>query len=210
MKTLKIAVFVLAMLVLTTQAVRHVYVRFIEPRTSVLDKFDQTDTQKAIKAAGSLNELLKQYDQARKQTEDLDKQLKSLEQNKSKDEIDVIRERFKYDHKGEYKRESDLKCAVNEWEEKSEEILELRVFWAFGFAMLLIGTLLQMRRSNWLGVSLMISGFVEMVWWSSPSFRFAGSPLEFERLLNNKLVFTLITIAILICWWVLTNKKENK
>lgn len=210
MKALKIAVFVLAMLILTTQAVRHIYVRFIEPRTSVFDKYDQTETQKAIKSADSLGDLLTRYDQARKQSEHLDKQLKSMEQNKTRDEIEVIRERFQYEHKQEYKRESDLKGAIHDWEEKSKEILELRVFWAFGFAMLFVGALMQIRRAGWLGISLIISGLIEMIWWTCPSFRFAGSPMEFDRLLNNKLIFTLITLAILVCWWVLMNRKESK
>jgi len=212
MKALQIVVFVLAMLVLATLVVRHVYVRFIEPRTSVLDKYDQTETQKAIKSSGSLDELLTQYDPARKQSDDLDKQLKGMEKNKTSDAIEGIRENFKDEHKQEYDRESDLKRAIREWEEKSKEILELRVFWAFGFALFLIGTLLQARRPAWLGMSLVIPGIIEMIWWTCPSFRFAGSPLEFDRLLMNKLVFTLITIVVLIGWWaIVTNtRKQNE
>ena len=95
MRALRIVVLVLAMLVLATQAVRHFYVRFIEPRTSVLDKYDQTETQKAIKSAGSLDELLTKYDPARIQADDLDKQLKKMEEGKTKDEIEVTREKFK-------------------------------------------------------------------------------------------------------------------
>lgn len=210
MKALRIVVFVLAMLVLTTQAVRHIYVRFIEPRTSVLDKYDETETQKAIKSAESLDELLTQYDPARKQADYLKKQLKALEENKTRDEIEVIREKFREEHKEEYKRESDLKDAIQGWEEKSKEILELRVFWAFGFGLLLVGTLLHTRGLGWLGMSLVIPGIIEMIWWTCPSFRFVGSPLEFDRLLVNKLVFTLVTIAILIGWWaIVTNRKQQ-
>lgn len=209
MRALRIVVFVLAMLVLATQAVRHVYVRFIEPRTSVLDKYDQTETQKAIKSAGSLDELLTQYDPARIQADDLDKRLKKMEEGKTKDEMEVTREKFKDEHKKEYERESGLKNAISEWETKSKEILELRVFWAFGFAMILFGTLLQVRGFGWLGMSLVIPGIVEMIWWTCPSFGFGGSPREFDRFLINKLVFTLITVAVLLGWWaIVTNMKR--
>jgi hypothetical protein len=209
MKALRIVVFVFAMLVLATQAVRHVYVRFIEPRTSVLDKFDQTETQKAIKSARSLDTLVTEYDSARKKTDELDKELKGMEQNKTKDEIEVIREGFRDKYKKEYERESDLKEAIREWETKSKEILELRVFWACGFALLLMGATLQARGFGWLGVSLVVPGIVEMIWWTSPSLRFGGSPLEFDRLLNNKLAFTLVTIAVLVCWWAIMTRRPE-
>ena len=210
MKALQTVVFVIAMLVLTTQAVRHVYVRFIEPRTSALDKYDLTETQKAIKSAESLDELLAQYEPARKQSDDLDLELKGLEENKTRDEIAVIREKFRDQPKEEYKRESDLKKAVQDWEEKSQEILELRVFWAFGFALLLLGTLLFTWGRDWVGMSLVIPGMIEMIWWTCPSFRFAGSPLEFDRLLINKLVFTLVTMALLIGWWAIVRNRKPR
>jgi hypothetical protein len=39
------------------------------------------------------------------------------------------------------------------------------------------------------------------VWWTSPSFRFAaGSLPEFDRLLNNKPGFTLLTLTLIIFW----------
>jgi hypothetical protein len=210
MKSLRTVVFILAMLVLATQAVRHAYVRFIEPQTSALDTYDQTETQKAIQAAESLEELLEQYAPARQQTDDLKNELKDLKEHKTHDEILVIDDTFREDYKDDYERERDLKKAIKEWEQKSEEILELRVFWAFGFGLFLLGVLLQARGYSWFGMSLLIPGVVEMVWWTSPSFRFAGSPLEFDRLLMNKLVFTLITIVILTGWWALLAAARKK
>ncbi len=210
MKALRTVVFILAMLVLATQAVRHVYVRFIEPRTSALDQYDQTETQKAIQAAESLDELLEQYAPAQKQVEDLDAQLKKMKEGKTHDEIIVARNKFNEEHEEEYDRAKDLKKAIREWETKSKEILELRVFWAFGFGLFLIGIFLQARVFGWLGMAFLIPGVVEMVWWTSPSFRFVGSPLEFDRLLMNKLVFTLVTLVILLVWWAYINSSRKK
>jgi hypothetical protein len=65
MKALKITVFLLAVLVLTTQFARHIYVRYLEARGSVLDRYEQTETRKAIKGAASLDELVSRYDAAK-------------------------------------------------------------------------------------------------------------------------------------------------
>lgn len=210
MKALKITVFLLAVLVLTTQFARHIYVRYLEPRGSVLDTYEQTETKKAIKSAASLGELVSRYDVAKKRVDELDKQRKKAEANKSRDDRDVLRDKFGEEHKEDYERETDLKRAIQEWEKRSEEIYELRVFWLFGFAFFLAGAILLVKGREWLGMAFIVSGIVEMIWWTSPSFRFAGSPIEFERLLMNKLVFTIITLILAIAAWVMQEKKPKK
>ncbi len=210
MRALKITVFLLAVLVLTTQFARHIYVRYIEPRGSVLDRFEQTETQKAIKGAASLDELVSRYDAAKKRVDELDNQRKKVEANKSRDDRDVLRDKFGEEHKEDYKRESDLKEAIQEWEKRSKEIYELRVFWLFGIVFLLGGAFLLVKGRDWLGMAFIIPGIIEMIWWTSPSFRFAGSPIEFERLLMNKLAFTLITLVLVIAAWVMQEQKPKK
>lgn len=201
MRGLQVTVFVLAVLVLTTQAVRHFYVRYLEPRISVLDKYEQTDTEKAIREATSLSELVTQYDSAKKRVNGLDKQRKEAETNKTKDERDVLRDKFKEEHKEEYEREKDLKRAIEDWEQKSKEIHELRVFWIFGLVLFLIGSVLLKVGQYWPGMSFTIPGIVEMIWWTSPPFRFVGSAQEFDWLLINKLVFTLVTLFLVVFTW---------
>ncbi len=210
MRALKITVFLLAVLVLTTQFARHIYVRYIEPRGSVLDRFEQTETQKAIKGAASLDELVSRYDAAKKRVDELDNQRKKVEANKSRDDRDVLRDKFGEEHKEDYKRESDLKEAIQEWEKRSKEIYELRVFWLFGIVFLLGGAFLLVKGRDWLGMAFIIPGIIEMIWWTSPSFRFAGSPIEFERLLMNKLVFTVITLVLVIAAWVTQERTPKK
>jgi hypothetical protein len=210
MKALKITVFLLAVLVLTTQFARHIYVRYLEPRGSVLDTYVQTETKKAIKGATSLDELVSRYDVAKKRVDELDKQKKKAEANKSRDDRDVLRDKFGDEHKEDYEREADLKRAVQEWEKRSEETYELRVFWLFGFAFLLAGAILLVKGREWLGMAFIVPGIIEMIWWTSPSFRFAGSPIEFERLLMNKLAFTLITLVLVIAAWVMHERKPKR
>jgi hypothetical protein len=210
MKALKITVFLLAVLVLTTQFARHIYVRYLEPRGSVLDTYEQTETKKAIKRAVSIDELVSRYDVAKKRIDELDDQRKKAEANKSRDDRDVLRDKFGEEHKEDYKREADLKEAIQEWEKRSKEIYELRVFWLFGIAFLLGGAYLLVKGRGWLGMAFIVPGIIEMIWWTSPSFRFAGSPIEFERLLMNKLVFTVVTLVLVIAAWVMQEQKPKR
>jgi hypothetical protein len=68
MKPLRITLFIIAFVILASQTFRHAYVRWIETRTSVLDKYN-TETEKQISAAKSLDELVRQYDAAHAEVE---------------------------------------------------------------------------------------------------------------------------------------------
>lgn len=210
MKTLRITVFILALLVLTTQAARHIYVRYLEPRTSVLDKFEKTEAKKVIQNATALSDLVKEYEPARKRVDQLDKEMKKELTQKTRDEYYMFEQKWKEDHEEEYEKEEELRVAIKDWEDRSKEIRELHVFWLFGFIFFIAGIFMIKKGLGWLGTAFIIPGVVEMIWWTSPSFRFAGSPLEFERLLNNKLSFTIITLVILIVAWCLTDSKQKK
>lgn len=198
MRALKRTLLILALLVLSVQAVRHIYVRYIEPRTSVLDKFDDTEAKQVIQSAKSLAELIKEYEPARKRVDELDEEFKKQTSEQPSEEYYDFQRRWREDREDVYKREQELKSAIRQWEDRSTEILELRVFWLFGFAFFLIGAFLHRKSWDWIGMAFIISGFVEMIWWSSPTVGFWGSPVEFDRLLNNKLWFTTMTIVLLI------------
>ncbi len=210
MKALKITILMLSLLILTTQGVRHIYVRYIEPRTSVLDRFGETDAKKVIQSAQTLAEILAEYEPARRRVDELNKELTKQLSEQTRDEYFMFERKWHEDHKDEYSREEELKRAIQEWESRSNEILELRVFWSFGFVFFLLGAFLVTREKEWMGLALIMPGIVEMVWWTAPSFRFAGSPLEFDRLLNNKLVFTFVTLLVLIVAWALDRSKEAR
>lgn len=63
MKVLQRTLFVVTALVLFTQTVRHLYVRYLEPTGSVLDRYEPPVTAD-IKKANSLDELIRLYDEA--------------------------------------------------------------------------------------------------------------------------------------------------
>ena len=99
-----------------------------------------------------------------------------------------------------------------DWEGKSREISKLRFYWLLGFVFLLLGYSAYRWLNEWLGLSGVIVGFSEMIFWASPSayFPFLGSR-EFERLLHNKLVLALITFALLVAaFWVVEIAERKK
>lgn len=193
--------FILAMFVLATQTVRHVYVKWLEDRTSVLDRYTKDKTDLEIAKAESLQELLVKYGPAKEKTDSLDKEHKSMS--------DEERKKFTKDHEEEYQVERQLGSAIHDWEAKSKEIRELRVFWGCGFGLLILGALVYARGGRWTGTALIIPGFVEMIWWTSPTLSFVGAQLEFDRLLNNKICFSAITLALLIAAWLAKERFER-
>jgi hypothetical protein len=211
MRVLQITALLLTVLALSAQAVRHIYVAYVEPRTSVLDKYQETDASKAVREAASLPELLSHYDPAKKRVDELDKELKSAKEKcKTREERRLIEEKFREDHEQEYGRESELRNAVADWEEKNNQVRELHVFWAFGIGLFVIGAVLVARGRDWLGMALIIPGIVEMLWWTSPEIRLSGCPVEFDRLLLHKIIFTLITLAVVIAAWLLNEFAKKR
>lgn len=193
--------FILAMFVLATQTVRHVYVKWLEDRTSVMDRFNKDKTDLEIAKAESLQDLLVKYGPAREKTDRLDKEHKSMS--------DEERKKFTKDHEDEYQVERQLGSAIRDWEAKSKEIRELRIFWSCGFGLLILGGLVYARGGRWTGTALVIPGFVEMIWWTSPTLSFVGAQLEFDRLLNNKICFSAITLGLLIAVWLAKERFER-
>jgi hypothetical protein len=189
MEALQKTLFVLALLALAPQTVRHLYVKWLEPTTSVLDKY-QPPLEEGIKKAGSLEELVKQYDEARKKLDEAKKKLPEDEGESSPNSAAVL---SPLSHS-----ESTLKAAIQDWESKAKEIFELRFFWSCGLVFLLLGLLCYRQQRLWLGLTLIASGISEMTWWTSPSFRWAGGSREFDKLLTNKIVFSLASIILLL------------
>jgi len=210
MRVLKITALLLTIVMLCAQAVRHIYVAYFQPRTSVLDEYAKTDADEAIRRATALEELLVLYDPAKKQVDALDKELKdALASATTREERRLLEEKFQDQHGKEYAREAQLQAAIEDWEHKNQQVTELHVFWAFGIGLFVIGAALSAAGREWLGMSLILPGVVEMLWWTSPSIRFEGCPVEFDRLLFNKIVFTLITLAVVIAAWLLNEFRDK-
>jgi hypothetical protein len=180
MGALQKTLFIIAFLGLLPQTIRHLYVRWAEPSTSVLDKYE-TPVKEGIKKASSLDELVKQYDEARKKTPEAE--------GSTVDSRVIL---------AETSNVLLLQGAIQEWEGRTKEIFELRFFWGCGFVLLLMGIFCYGQTYLWLGLSLITAGITEMIWWTSPSFRWAGGSKEFDKLLTNKIIFSIASIILLL------------
>ena len=200
MKVLQRTLFVVTALVLFTQTVRHLYVRYLEPTGSVLDRYEPPVTAD-IKKANSLDELIRLYDEAYNKV----KAAEAESKDQPKDPT-VMSGRIEDEP---YKSERLLKEGIRDWESKSKEVFELRYFWFSGLAFLIIGLFCYERVSPWLGLTLLIAGFAEMIWATSPSFR-GGPQTEFDRLLTNKIIFSSISLVLLLAIGYASRRIEIK
>lgn len=196
MKGLEKTIVVLAFLALISQTIRHAYMLWFEPRGSVLDKFDKP--KEDIKAATSLDELVRRYEAARKQTEEARQEMmRERAQNKTA-------ETGVYADQGTepYKSENELRMAIEDWERKANEVRELRFFWTIGLVLLVLGVVIYKRLNLWIGFTLIIAALSEFIYWCSPTF--FGGTREFDRLLWNKLVLSLVSLVLLamVTWMI--------
>jgi len=183
-KTLFKILFVIAFSFIAVHSIRLIYGVWLEPTGSVLDKYDDK-TEAQVKEAESLEELEALYVEARREVEDLEASSEDLE--------DL--EPYQRQQREPYKSEAFLEGSIRRWEQQSRALFELRVYWAIGFVLMLLGLLAFRSVNPWLGLALLVVAFSEMIYWSSPPY-FSPGLAEYERLINNKLTFALITWAL--------------
>lgn len=181
MRALQKTLFIISLIILLTQTVRHLYVRWVEPTRSALDKYE-SPVKDDIKKANSLDELVKQYEEARKKTPEPEFQFVDPTNNSRK-----ISD-----------TEHHLWSAIKEWEGRTREIFELRFFWSCGLLLLVLGLMCYKQKYPWLGLAIITAGIAEMIWWTCPSFRWNEASREFDKLLTNKIVFSVMSIVLLL------------
>ena len=192
MRALRLTVFILVFLCLAAELMRHTYIRWVKNHVSVLDKYDTVASE--IKEATSLTALEKRY------AEELEKE-KAAKQS----EPAVLGGRSGL--AGEFQAVNPespvfkLRQAITDWEQRENQIRELRYFWVGGLVCLLLALVCHWRGLQWLSITLQIAGFAEMTWWTSPSLGLSGAAEEFTRLLNNKIVFTALALVMLLIFW---------
>ncbi len=199
MRYLQITLLILGLLFQSTQTFRLVYTKWLQPKESVLDKYNEK-VEQDIEKSKNIEELMALYD-------DANKKVKEYEENTDNPEI---QHKDRHD-KEPYKTERKIRSAINEWESHNFLIHKLRFFWFCGLFSVIIGFIVYIKIDRWLGIIGLITGFTEMIYWTCPViFGFFGARFEFERLLNNKLFFSVITWLLLIISWFILNKFEGK
>ena len=200
MKALRTTLFVIAFIILASQTFRHAYVRWLEPRASVLDKYG-TAAQKQILLAKSLDELVALYDTAHAKLAEYDKnhpeEAGKETYLRSGPSAPLAKDEF------------SLREAITEWEHQSKEIHELWHFWIVGLIAFAIGSFLVLKTERWIGMALLILAFTEMIYATSPTLRSLGSQPEFDRLLVYKFVLSIVSLILLLIAWFAGRRAET-
>lgn len=196
MRTFQAIFGMFALLIVASQTYRHVYVRWIEPRESVLDQFDQT--KQDISAAKTIDELLALYRPVREKVREADAKIYEHDGDS--------KIRYQRELEEPYKSETQLRSAIHEWEDHHRKLVELHFFWWAGFMTVCGGFLTFSLGRRWLGLSAFVLGYLEMIWATCPSFPTFGYPLEFEQLLTFKVCYSMISLILLFVGWRIAAK----
>jgi hypothetical protein len=94
-----------------------------------------------------------------------------------------------------------LSSELQQREQMSEKLRDTWVFYIAGMLLVMLGVFLYARGARWLGTALVIPGLLELMWWSAPTFSMGGALLEYQALLLNKIVLTIIALVIVIGLW---------
>ena len=187
MKALQKTLVIIACLILSTQTIRHAYLIWFQPRTSVLDRYDKP-LKNEISAATSLDQLVSKYAPLREEVDKI----------KATHRVDDPKSSFRDEEDTEpFKSEGQLKQAITDWEQRTKDIYEMRFYWGIGLIFVLAGLLVYRKMNSWAGMVMMIVGLSEQVYWTFPSFM-SESTKEYDRLLRYKFTFSSLTILVLV------------
>src|SRR5687767_926059 len=171
MRPLQITLFMVLLVVIATQTLRHVYVKWIEPKGSVLDQFREK-VDEDIESSKSLDELKALYAKAHAAR-------KAFERGRSMDEIRLARET---DHEV-FREDAELRAAIERVEDHERDLFKLRFYWGCGLLSIVLGLLAYAKVNRWMGMVGLATGFLEMAVWTNPLWRSRGPHGEFDRLL---------------------------
>lgn len=192
MNALRVVLVILgvyALLHVTTQTLRHVFVALVEPRPSVLTTLDST--KKEIVSTDNLEDLIQHYKDAKNK----------VDQWKASKTAEEIRQ-AEYDSEKPPYSVRLYREAIEHWETRQHKLYQLHFYWWCGAACLIAGFGCWYRANPWLGTAFFMVAFGEMIYWTTPEFRMWSDNDEFIRLVLWKLLYSTITLTILLTVWV--------
>jgi hypothetical protein len=192
-KGLQNTILVIVLAILSSQTIHYIYMKFFYPTTSVLD----TPLDTTIQEAQSLDELVKMYEKSEADVRAYEKQL-GPEDGRDSDRWEDE----------PYKSRDALRRAIADWEGKNEQFRRLLVQWTYGLLVTLAAVWAYAHRHAWIGMALAVAGLGEMLWWCSPSIELGGALGEFDRLLNARLILSLVTAAAMALTWRVWTREQ--
>ncbi len=191
MKGFQTTLLIIACAVLTTQLVRHVHVYAVGYEESILATAGAYyEVQEQVRLEESTDELMSEY-------EELEAQIDELKKADPPKELFVLRQ----ENPELFARHAALASELREREAVTREIRDTWIFSGAGLILIGIGAVLYSRGYSWVGMSLVVPGVLELMWWSAPSFTLGGAVREFDTLLMNKIILSVLALAVVYALW---------
>lgn len=176
--------FILAMLILTTQTIHFGYLRWVYTPTVIVDPLEENPAP-ITPEAKSLDDLVKRHNEALAR-------IKSYESNKSNPVINRTDRR----EIEPYRTEILLSADITSWEKQDKRILAVRYYCIWGVAFVLFGILAFKKVDEYLGLSLLLAGFCELIGYTGSLIY--NPDLGYTRLLNAQILYSLASIVVLL------------
>jgi hypothetical protein len=74
--------------------------------------------------------------------------------------------------------------------------------------LILSGGAIYLRGGLWSGFAVLVTGFIELEYWASPTFFGGAGDTEFRLLLINKLVLSILAFLLLCAFWRLKDRRK--
>ena len=200
MKALQVTFLLILGCLFSTQAIRHVHVYTIGFEESIVDPaaaFYEVTEQ--VRMEESTEELLAEYESTSEQIEELRK-------------AGAVEDQFslRQGNMELFARHDALASELRQRENVTREIRDLWIFSIAGLVLIGIGSILYTRGLEWTGMSLILPGFLELSWWSAPSFTLGGAVREYDVLLMNKIVLTIVAFVLLYSLWFFAQRRRRR
>ena len=200
MRGLQITALIIFGCMFSTQAIRHVHLYTIGFEESILAPAESFYQMKeAVRMEESTDELLAEYEATNARIEEL-----------RRDEPAGDQYTLRQKHLDLFARNDAVASELRQRENMKREIRDIWIFSCAGIVLIGIGALCYWRGYEWTGMSLILPGFLELMWWSAPSFTIGGAVQEFEILLANKIILTLISFVLLYALWFVARRRRAK
>ena len=200
MKGLQITFLIIFSSILSVQAIRHVHLYAYGFEESILAPYEEFfSMKKEIRTEASTDELLAEYE-ASKET---------IKQLRDSDPTKNLRQ-MKQENAELFARSDALAKELRQREARARQLRDIWLFSIAGYVLIGLGSLMYARGYDWVGISLILPGFQELVWWSAPSFSVGGAVQEYHLLLVNKIILTVIAFVLIYTLWLVSQRKWKK
>ena len=199
MKGLQITFLIIFSSILSVQAIRHVHLYAYGFEESILASYQEFfGMKKEIQLEASTDELLAEYEASTEK-------IKELRDSDPTKKLHQMRQ----ENAELFARSDALGTELRQREARARELRDIWLFSIAGYVLIGLGSLLYARGYDWVGMSLILPGFLELVWWSAPSFSVGGALQEYDLLLVNKIILTVIAFVLIYTLWLVSRRKKK-